>query len=147
MKPQIIRHGEVILQPISEIPKEAKLEKENRKTLLVRNHSQMVCALPEEAYQELREAIVGVFLKYRNKATDYQWTMSDDIKNKELETLYAKYPEDRGSDFLEELEEATAISFELYGNDKDNFWCDNKEQAEKIVNNEQLRKKAKKQYD
>lgn len=28
MKPQIVRHGEVILKPITELPKEAKLEKE-----------------------------------------------------------------------------------------------------------------------
>ena len=31
MKKQIIRHGEVILKPVSELPKEAKLEKETKK--------------------------------------------------------------------------------------------------------------------
>ena len=31
MKAQIVRHGEVLLKPILEIPKEAKLEKETKK--------------------------------------------------------------------------------------------------------------------
>jgi len=123
------------------------MKKLNSKTLLTRNYNFMACALPKEAYQELKDAIVGVFLKYRTEATSYQWTMSDDIKNEELETLYAKYPDGRDRDFLKELEEATAISFELFGNDVNNFWCDDKEQAEKTVNNEHLRRTAKKQVN
>jgi hypothetical protein len=39
MKPQIIRHGEVILKPISEIPKEAKLEKETKSHIVAHSET------------------------------------------------------------------------------------------------------------
>jgi len=39
MKPQIIRHGEVILKPISEIPKEAKLETETNKYVVAHSET------------------------------------------------------------------------------------------------------------
>ena len=38
-KPQIVRHGEVILQPIAELPKEAKLEKETRKYIVAHSET------------------------------------------------------------------------------------------------------------
>lgn len=39
MKPQIIRHGEVILKPISEIPTEAKLEKSQNKLIVAHSET------------------------------------------------------------------------------------------------------------
>ena len=39
MKPQIVRHGEVILKPIAELPKEAKLEKTTKKHIVAHSET------------------------------------------------------------------------------------------------------------
>lgn len=36
---QIVRHGEVILKPVSELPKEAKLEKETKKFIVAHSET------------------------------------------------------------------------------------------------------------
>lgn len=57
-------------------------------------------------------------------------------------TLYAKFPRDYEGDYLSELKEATALSFEVYGDRKrDQYWCDTQEEAEEVVNNKHLRNK------
>lgn len=39
MRPQIVRHGEVILKPISELPKEATLEKESKNYIVAHSET------------------------------------------------------------------------------------------------------------
>jgi len=39
MKPQIVRHGEVLFYPIAELPKEAKLEKETKKYIVAHSET------------------------------------------------------------------------------------------------------------
>ena len=39
LKPQIVRHGEVILKPISELPKEAKLEQTTNKFIVAHSET------------------------------------------------------------------------------------------------------------
>lgn len=114
-------------------------EKMKQKTL-VSYDNYMSCALPPEVYEEMQNAIIEIILLHQDKATAYQWTMSELDDNKK--TLYAKYPDTYKNNFDEELKKAKKITFEIYGDGDTNFWCDTEKEAEKIVKNDYLRTKS-----
>jgi epoxyqueuosine reductase QueG len=113
-----------------------------KKTFININNSSMFCALPENVFEEIKEAVYGVFIKYENEAIAYQWTMSNNPDDG-LKTLYAKYPDTYDID-SDRLKNTKSIEIKIYGDiDKDEYWCESKEKAEEIVNNKYLRQKNK----
>ena len=73
MKPQIIRHGEVILKPIEKLPNKAKLEKENKKIIVA--HS-------ETGHHHVLEAPTNVKV--------YSWNGETYLEVPELSELWHK---------------------------------------------------------
>jgi len=72
-KPQIVRHGEIILKPISKLPKEAILKSETDKQIIAHSetghHHTLVSDLPAQKFQVLTDLNGNTYLNLTSSAT------------------------------------------------------------------------------
>lgn len=71
--PQIVRHGEVILKPISNLPDKVILKEETNKQIIAHSetghHHTLVSDLPTQKFQVLTDDNGNTYLKLTNTAT------------------------------------------------------------------------------
>lgn len=73
MKPQTIRHGEVLLKPISKLPNNTILKEETNKQIIAHSetghHHTLVSDLPAQKFQILTDDNGNSYLKLNSSAT------------------------------------------------------------------------------